>query len=105
MIERVWHGWTAPENAAAYENLLKTQVFPEIAARMPEGYRGIRLLRRSLDQEVEFATIMRFESLDDVKRFAGEDYEKSYVPPEARELLERFDRRSRHYEIRVHLEY
>lgn len=105
MIERIWHGWTVPENADAYENLLKTEIFPGIAAKNVPGYRGIRLLRRQFDQEVEFVTIMRFDSLDDVVRFAGEDYEKSYVPLKAREVLARFDERSRHYEVREQLKY
>ena len=105
MIERIWHGYTTPENADTYENLLKTEIFPGIAAKNVSGYRRIRLLRRPLDGEVEFITVMRFESLDDVIRFAGEDYEKSYVPLKAKEVLARFDDRSQHYEIRVELEY
>jgi antibiotic biosynthesis monooxygenase (ABM) superfamily enzyme len=105
MIERIWHGWTTPENADTYENLLKAEIFPGIAAKNVPGYRGIRLLRRPLDVEVEFITIMRFDSLEDVIRFAGEDYEKSYVPPKAREILSRFDNRSQHYEVREHMEY
>jgi len=105
MIERIWHGWTMPENADTYENLLKTEIFPGIAAKNVPGYRGIRLLRRPLDTEVEFVTIMRFDSLDDVIRFAGEDYEKAYVPLKAQEVLVRFDERSRHYEVREHLNY
>jgi heme-degrading monooxygenase HmoA len=102
MIERIWHGWTLPENADTYENLLKTEIFP--VKNIP-GYRGIRLLRRPLDGEVEFITIMLFDSLEDVIRFAGEDYEKSYVPQKAREVLARFDERSQHYEVREELKY
>ena len=105
MIERIWHGWTLTENAETYEKLLKKEIFPGIAAKKIPGYRGIRLLRRPLNGEVEFITIMRFESLEDVIRFAGEDYERSYVPPKAREVLARFDQRSRHYEVRVNLDY
>lgn len=105
MIARIWHGWTVPEKADVYENLLKTEIFPGIASKNVPGYRGIRLLRRPLGSEVEFITIMWFESLEDVKKFAGEDYEKAYVPPKAREVLARFDDRSKHYEIREKLEY
>lgn len=105
MIERIWHGWTTHENADVYENLLRTEIFPGIASKNIPGYSGIRLLRRSLDEEVEFITIMRFDSLDDVIGFVGADYEKSYVPPKAREVLARFDDRSQHYEIREQIEY
>jgi hypothetical protein len=55
--------------------------------------------------EVEFITVMLFDSVESVKQFAGEDYERAYVPPKARELLTRFDERSQHYEIKECLEY
>jgi hypothetical protein len=89
MIGRMWHGWTTVENADTYENLPKTEIFPGIAAKKVPGYRGIQLFRRPLGEEIEFVTIMWFESLEDVKRFAGEDYEGAYVPPRAREVLSR----------------
>jgi hypothetical protein len=73
-------------------------VLPGIAARGLSGYNGAYLLRRELEGEAEFATIMLFDSLDDVCRFAGEDYETAYVPPEARAVLARFDPRSAHYD-------
>ena len=105
MIARVWRGWTAPKNAEAYETLLKSRIFPGIAARGIAGYRGIRLLRLKREDEVEFVTIMVFESLAAVRAFAGEDYGKAYVPPEAQRLLSRFDKRSLHYEQREMLDY
>ena len=105
MIGRIWHGWTKAENAEKYERLLKEDIFPEIAAKEVVGYRGIQLLRRPLEKETEFITIMWFDSWDAVKEFAGEEHEQAYVPPRAREMLERFDERSQHYEIREHLEY
>ena len=100
MIARLWHGWTSPGNADAYERLLKTEIFPGIAAKGVEGYRGIKLLRRPIATEVEFVTIMWFDSWEAVKAFAGEDYETAYVPAKARQVLARFDARSQHYEIR-----
>jgi hypothetical protein len=105
MIGRIWHGWTAPDNADTYEKLLKTEIFPGIAAKGVQGYRGIQLFRRSLGAEVEFITIMWFESWEAVKQFAGEDFEHAYVPQKAREVLARYDERSQHYEIREKLDY
>lgn len=105
MIGRIWHGWTKPENADKYERLLKEEIFPGIAAKKIAGYRGIQLFRRPLDNEIEFITIMWFDSWDAVKQFAGEDYEQAYVPPNAREVLQKFDERSQHYEIKERLEY
>lgn len=101
MIVRLWHGWTTPANADAYEHLLKEEIFRGIASRAIPGYRGIELLRRDAGGEVEFVTVMRFASLEAVRVFAGEDYETAVVPQSARRLLGRFDTRSAHFELRV----
>lgn len=101
MIIRVWHGWTKPENADKYENLLKDKIFPGIADKKVKGYKKIMLLRRPLENEVEFKTIMFFDSWEAVKEFAGADYTKAYVPQIAREVLIRFDKESQHYELRL----
>ena len=101
MISRIWHGWTTPDKADAYEALLKNEIFIGIQERQIHGYRGIQLLRRIHETEVEFITIMWFDSLDSVRTFAGEDYETAVVPPKARILLSRFDTRSQHYEVRA----
>jgi antibiotic biosynthesis monooxygenase (ABM) superfamily enzyme len=100
MIIRIWHGWTTPENANLCEELLEGEIFVGINSRAIPGYRGIQLLRRDGPELVEFGTLMRFDSLDAVRSFAGEDFEAAVVPPKARALLERFDERSSHYEIR-----
>jgi heme-degrading monooxygenase HmoA len=100
MIVRLWRGWTTPANADAYEALLREEIFAGIARREMRGYRGIELFRRPVDGEVEFVTLMRFDSLDAVRTFAGDDYETAVVPPSARALLLRFDARSAHYDAR-----
>jgi len=104
MIGRICHGWTMPENADVYENLLRQEIFPGIAAKNVQGYRGIQLFRRPIGGEVEFITIMWFDSWEAVKQFAGEDYELAYVPAQARKILARYDERSQHYEIRAKLD-
>jgi antibiotic biosynthesis monooxygenase (ABM) superfamily enzyme len=105
MIYRIWHGWTSQKNANTYENLFKKEIFPGIAAKNISGYRGINLLRRDLGNEVEFITIMQFDSIDAEKQFAAEDYEESYVPDKARKVLSRHDDRSQHYEMKESLLY
>lgn len=101
MISRIWHGWTTLGNADKYEALLKEEIFVGIQNRHIRGFRSIQLLRRKVGEEMEFVTIMLFDSLDAVREFAGEDYEVAFVPDKAREVLSRFDQRSRHYEIRA----
>jgi hypothetical protein len=98
MIARVWRGWTTPEEADAYHQIVTTQVLPEIASRDLVGYHGAYLLRRELEGEVEFSTIMFFDSIDSIRAFTGEDYAVAHVPAEARAVLSRFDERSAHYE-------
>jgi heme-degrading monooxygenase HmoA len=103
MIGRIWHGWTSPANANAYEALLESEIFTGIQDRRIPGFREIQLFRRSLDAEVEFITVMWFDSLEAVRVFAGEDYETAVVPAKARALLSRFDARSQHYEVKADL--
>jgi heme-degrading monooxygenase HmoA len=100
MIVRIWHGYTTPDDADAYEALLKHEIFKGIESKHIAGFRGIELLRRPLDEEIEFITVMRFERIEDVKAFTGDDYETAYVPDAARQILKRFDARAQHYELR-----
>lgn len=100
MISRIWHGWTTPANADKYEALLKQEIFVGIQNRHIRGFKHIQLLRRQVGSEVEFITIMLFDSLDAVREFAGEDYEAAVVPDTARAVLSHFDERSQHYEVR-----
>ena len=101
MICRVWHGWTSVANADPYERLLREEIFRGIAKKGIAGYRGIELLRRADGEKVEFVTLMWFESIQAVRAFAGADFEKAVVPLAARALLQRYDARSAHYEVRV----
>src|SRR5438874_6472940 len=98
-ISRIWHGYTTPENADAYESLLRSEIFPHIKNRNIAGFNGIQLLRRVINNETEFITIMQFDNLQAVKEFAGENYEQAVVPEAARKVLKRFDATSQHYEI------
>jgi len=100
MICRIWHGWTTGANADAYERLLRSEIFSGIAARAIPGYHGIELLRRDGATEVEFVTMMWFDSIEAVRAFAGDACDLAVVPPAARALLDRFDARSAHYDVR-----
>jgi len=99
MICRQWRGWTTPENAAAYERILRGEVIPGIEGRRIAGFRHIDLMRREVGDEVEFQTLMWFDSLDSIRAFIGEDYAVSHVPAAARAVLKRFDDRAAHFEV------
>ena len=95
MITRLWRGWTATENADAYERFLLTELFPSM--RDIAGFRGADVLRRDEQGEVAFVTLTRFDTLDAIRAFAGEDYETPVLEPAARALLSHYDRRAQHF--------
>ena len=91
----MWRGWTQRENADAYESFLLSEMFPSM--RGIAGFRGADVLRRDDGEEVAFVTLTRFDSLEAIRAFAGEDYETAVIEPTARELLARHDDRAQHY--------
>jgi len=95
MITRMWRGWTAAENADAYERFLLEELFP--AMQHIAGFRSAEVLRRDDGDEVAFVTLTRFESLDAVRAFAGDEYEVPVLEPPALALLSRYDERAEHY--------
>ena len=99
MICRLWRGWATRDNADAYERIVRGQVIPGIEARRIPRFCSIDLVRRERDHDVEFMTLMWFDTLDAVKAFMGEDYEVAHVPAEAQAVLTDFDKRSAHYEV------
>jgi heme-degrading monooxygenase HmoA len=99
MIGRMWRAWAAAGSAEAYEHLLRDKVIPELDAA--EGCLGAYVMRRDHGDEVEFVVLHFFDSLDAVRRFAGDDYEAAVVPEAARKLLTRFDATAQHYEVRA----
>jgi antibiotic biosynthesis monooxygenase (ABM) superfamily enzyme len=98
MIARIWRGWTKPEDAKAYEKLLLDEIFPSIAARKNEGYRGAELFIREDRDEVEFVTLLRFDSMDAVTEFAGPEASKPVIFPKAEALITRMEQ-ARHYRV------
>src|SRR5438270_13940364 len=99
MICRLWRGWTTAENAHAYERIVRGEVIPGIEARKIPGFRHIDLMKLLSGDDVEFQTLMWFDSLDAIKAFMGEDYSVSHVPDAERAVLKRFDERATHYEV------
>jgi heme-degrading monooxygenase HmoA len=97
VIARIWHGYTKPEDAAAYESMLKPELLPGISK--VKGYRGSYLLRLDAGEEVQFVTIMLWDSIDAIRAVTGADYETAVIPDERRKYLLRYDEKSVHYEI------
>jgi heme-degrading monooxygenase HmoA len=94
MIARVWRGLAGSEaNRAAYLRHLQHNVLPQLA--LIAGYRDVKVLTRG--REVMVMTF--WESMDAVRRFAGDDVERAVVEAEARAVLAEFDDLVRHYEV------
>jgi antibiotic biosynthesis monooxygenase (ABM) superfamily enzyme len=100
VIARIWHGWTKRGDAKAYEEMLHNEIFPTIAARKISGYRGAELFIREDGDEMEFVTLLRFDSMDAVKEFAGADESKPVIFPGVERLLTRMEQ-AQHYRILV----
>lgn len=100
MIARLWRGRTrTAADAAAYEELLRTKILPEL--RGIDGHEGAYVLRRRDENGDEFVVLTLFASMDAVRAFAGEDPAVANVSPEARELLSDFEEKAAHYEAVV----
>jgi hypothetical protein len=78
--------------------MLKPELLPDIGKA--KGYKGSYLFRRNVGAEVEFITILLWESIDTLRAAAGhEDYETAIIPEERRNYLARFDAKASHYEV------
>ena len=97
MIARVWRGYTTPGNADAYQSMLQPELLPGLSTR--KGFRGSYLLRRPHGQEVEFITIILWESIDDIRAIAGDDYETAVIPDARKRVLSRWEERAAHYDV------
>lgn len=99
VITRLWRGWTPPDRADDYERFLLGELFPSMG-KIP-GFLGAEVLRRLDGDEVAFVTLTRFESLDAIRAFAGEDYEVPVLEPQALVVLSRYEDRAEHFETRL----
>jgi antibiotic biosynthesis monooxygenase (ABM) superfamily enzyme len=100
MVARIWHGWTKPADAKAYENMLRNEIFPSIAARNIAGYHSAELFIREDGDEVEFVTLLRFDYMEGVKEFAGADETRPVIYPGVEQLLTRMER-AQHYSVAI----
>jgi heme-degrading monooxygenase HmoA len=100
MVCRMWHGWTTALQADAYDNYLTNELFPRVERELGAvGYRGFHVLRVEQDSEVEFVTLVWFDSLDAVRSFAVQNYEIPVISAKARTLLSRYAERVQHFEL------
>jgi heme-degrading monooxygenase HmoA len=83
---------------------LKPELLPGVG--QVKGYQSSYLLRRQNGSEVEFVTVMLWDSIDSIRAYAGDDYEVSVIPEERRKYLCHHDAKASHYEVAAtHLRY
>ncbi len=97
MIARVWRGVVRREDSDAYAAYILDTGIAGYAAT--PGNRGAWMLRREDEDRTEFVTFTLWDSLDDVRRFAGDDVEASVHYPEDDRYLIEADRTVAHYEV------
>ena len=102
-IIRTWKGWTTLENAPIYQNMLINEVFPEVKRKGVEGIEKVSISTMEKNDEIEFFLVLQFDSLDSVKMFAGENYEKAYIPDNAKRVLSRYDETAQHFTLKEEL--
>ena len=102
MIVRQWRAWASYAGADQYEQHFREHVIPHL--RTIEGFIRADLLRRDNYGVIEFVAQTHFESLDAIRAFAGEQYSRAVVAPEAKEMLTRYDERCVHFELAAETE-
>jgi heme-degrading monooxygenase HmoA len=96
MIARIWHGETSAEKAEEYLDYLNRTGIP--GYRATPGNRGAFVLRRIEGDRAHFLTLSLWDSLESIKKFAGEDYERARYYPEDEKFLLEFEPTVQHYE-------
>ena len=94
---RSWRGYASASNAEAYPRHLLETVQPTLEALV--GFRGVYLLTRREADEVEYLVLTLWDSMDAIRRFAGDEPNRAVVEPEARAVLLRFDAEVKHYQV------
>ena len=97
LIARVWHGATDPARADEYAAYLERTGARE--CRATPGNAGVLVLRRIKHDRAEFTFISLWESIDAIRRFAGDDYEKAHYYPEDRDFLIELEPFVEHYDV------
>ncbi len=97
MIARIWRGYALPEKAEEYVKHLQMSVLPEL--RQIDGFQGVTLMRQDSTQVVEFIVLTFWESMEAIRKFAGDDAEVAVVAPAAQPLFREYDSTVRHFEV------
>jgi heme-degrading monooxygenase HmoA len=97
MISRQWRGLAKPAHADDYVEHLRKETFPQIS-KIP-GFIDASILRRNVEEGVEFLIVTRWDSIEVIQRFAGREADVAVVPQKVQEIMIEYDRKVQHYEV------
>jgi heme-degrading monooxygenase HmoA len=97
MLARTWRGATRADDAERYLDYLRTTGLADYA-RVP-GHRRTLTLRRADGDRAEFLIVTLWDSMDAVRRFAGDEPGRAVFYPEDDRFLVARDDHVTHYEV------
>jgi heme-degrading monooxygenase HmoA len=97
MIARIWAARATRANAQVYSQHFEEEVIARV--RTIRGYVGGSLLMMDRGENVEILVITRWQSMDAIRSFAGDDVEVAVVADAAQRVLLSWDERVRHFAI------
>lgn len=97
MISRQWRGVARNSDADRYVSHLRAETFPQLSKL--RGFIKASILRRTVVDGVEFRIVTTWDSVEAIKRFAGEKPDTAVVPEQVQAMMVRFDQTVEHYEV------
>src|ERR1051326_5981529 len=97
MISRHWTGVAKKERANEYITHLQNDTFKQIANI--DGFISAHILKRELEEGIEFLIISEWQTLDAIREFAGVDFDTAVVPMLVQDIMLKYDQKVKHYEV------
>lgn len=97
MISRQWAGVFKAEHTEEYMKHLQKELFPKLSSI--SGFKGASILREDSGEAVEFLIITNWETMEAIKKFAGDTPDLAVVPEEVQRMTLRYDKKVRHYDV------
>jgi len=100
IITRTWHGRTRAQDADRYLDYLNRSGIAGYLAT--PGNLSVEVWRRIEGDVCHFHTVTKWESLESIRAFAGEDIAKARYYPEDADFLLEFEEHVQHFETFVY---
>jgi heme-degrading monooxygenase HmoA len=98
MISRQWSALCPKEKAEEYVEHLLSETFQTL--KTIRGFQKASILTREEKEDIQFLIITEWNSVEDIKAFAGEEVEQAVVPEKVKQMMIHYDEKARHFEIK-----